>query len=60
MGLDEVQHRKTSCTNMKKQKSKTVKLWVTRMSNTNYQKKLVELMLRRLTAVIKKENTTTT
>jgi hypothetical protein len=42
MGLDEVQHRETSCTNMKEQKSKIVKLWVTRMSYTNNQKKLVE------------------
>jgi hypothetical protein len=29
MGLNEVQHRETSCTNMKEQKSKIVKLWVT-------------------------------
>ncbi len=60
MGLDEVQLRETSCINMKEQKSKIVKLWVTRMSYTNYQKKLVELMPRRLTEFIKKEKATTT
>jgi hypothetical protein len=32
MGLDEVQLRETSCTNVKEQKSKIVKLWATRMS----------------------------
>jgi hypothetical protein len=59
MGLDEVQLRETSCTNMKEQKSKIVKLWVTRIKYSNYQKKLVELMPRRLTEVISKEKVTT-
>jgi hypothetical protein len=45
---------------MKEQKSKIVKLWVTRMSYTNYQKKLVKFMPRRLTEVIKNEKATTT
>ncbi len=60
MGLDEVQLRETSCTNMKEQKNKIVKLWVTRMSYINYLKKMVELMPRRLTEVIKKEKAITT
>jgi hypothetical protein len=60
MGLDEVQLRETTCTNMKEQKNKIVKLWVTRMSYTNYLKKLVESMPRRLTEVIKKEKAITT
>jgi hypothetical protein len=38
MGLDEVQLRETFCTDMKEQKSKIVKLLVTRMSNSNYLK----------------------
>jgi hypothetical protein len=45
---------------MKEQKNKIVKLWVTRMSYTNYLTKLVELMPRRLTEVIKKEKAITT
>jgi hypothetical protein len=60
MGLEEVQLRETSCINMKEQKNKIVKLWVTRMSYTNYLKELVELMPRGLTEVIKKEKAITT
>jgi hypothetical protein len=60
MGLDEVQLRETSCTEIKEQKSKIVKLLVTRMSNSNYLKKLVESRPRKLTEVINKEKATTT
>jgi hypothetical protein len=52
--------RETSCTTRKEQKSKIVKLWGTRMSDSNYLKKLVESMPRELIEVINKEKTTTT
>ncbi len=45
---------------MKDQKSKIVMFCVTRKSYTNYLKKLVELMPRRLTEVITKEKATAT
>ncbi len=52
--------RETPCTNIKEQKSKIVKLLVTRMSDSNYLKKLVESMPRKLIELINKEKTTTT
>ncbi len=60
MGLDEVELRETSCTDIKEQKRKIVKLLVTRMSNSNFLKKLVESRPRKLTEVINKEKATTT
>jgi hypothetical protein len=48
------------CTNIKEQKSKIEKLLVTRMSDSNYLKKLVESMPRKLIELINKEKKTTT
>jgi hypothetical protein len=53
-----LQLRKTSCTNMKEWKDKIVKVWVTRMSDSDYLKKLVESMPRRLAEVIEKDGAT--
>jgi hypothetical protein len=47
--------RVTSCTSTEEWKSKIMKLWVTRMSDSNYLKKLVESMPRRIAEVIEKE-----
>jgi hypothetical protein len=54
-----LQLRETSCTNMKEWKEEIVKLWVTRMSDSDYLKKLVESMPRRLAEVIEKDGATT-
>jgi hypothetical protein len=44
---------------MEEWKREIVKLWVTRTSDSNYLKKLVESMPRRLAEVIEKKGTTT-
>jgi hypothetical protein len=46
----------TSCTNIREWKNKIVKLWVTRVSDSDYLKKLVELMPRRIAEVIEKDS----
>ncbi len=43
---------------MKEWKDKIVKVWVTRMSDSDYLKKLVESMPRRLAEVIEKDGAT--
>jgi hypothetical protein len=54
VGLDGVQAQNLLFHNMEEGKSKMVKLWVTRMSNSNCLKKLVESMPRRLAEVTEK------
>jgi hypothetical protein len=51
--------RETSCSNMEEWKREIVKLWVTRMSDSGYLKKLVESMPRRLAEVIEKKGAAT-
>jgi transposase len=54
-----LQLKETSCTNMKELKEEIVKLWVTRVSDSDYLKKLVESMPKRLAEVIEKDGATT-
>jgi hypothetical protein len=51
--------REFSCSNMEEWKSEIIMLWVTRESNSNCLKKLVESLPRKLAEVIKKEGVTT-
>ncbi len=51
--------KETSCSNMEGWKREIFKLWVTRMSDSDYLKKLVVSMPRRLAEVIEKEGATT-
>jgi hypothetical protein len=55
-----LQSRGTSCTNIRVWKNKIVKLlWVTRVSDSDYLKKLVESMPRRVAEVIEKDSAIT-
>ncbi len=59
MGLDEVQAQGDLLLQHGEVEEKIIKLWVTRMSDSDYLKKLVEFLPRRLAEVIEKEGANT-